>query len=53
MKYKVKQVHFVGIGGAATSKKQGPVTFFVTGCDWPRVAPAADRKSVSSRDNLR
>ena len=41
MKYKVKRVHFVGIGGADTSRKQGPVTFGVTGCDRPRVAPAA------------
>ena len=41
MKYKVKRVHFVGMGGADTSRKQGPVTFGVTGCDRPRVAPAA------------
>ena len=41
MKYKVKRVHFVGMGGADTSGKQGPVTIYVTGCDRPRVAPAA------------
>ena len=41
MMHKVRHVHFVGIGGAAMSRKQGPVTFFVTGCDRPRLAPAA------------
>ncbi len=41
MKYKVKRVHIVGIGGVAANRKQGPVTFVVTGCDRPRVAPAA------------
>ena len=41
MKYKVKRVHFVGIGGADTSRKQGPVALFVTGCDRPGVALAA------------
>ena len=33
MKYKVKRVHFVGRGGADTSRKQGPVAFYATGCD--------------------
>ena len=41
MKYKVKRVHFVGIGGTDTSRKQGPVAFGATGCDRPRVASAA------------
>ena len=41
MKYKVKRVHFVGIGGTATSRKQGPVALVATGCDRPRVASAA------------
>ena len=41
MKYKVKRVHFVGIGGADMSRKQGPVALGATGCDRPRVAPAA------------
>ncbi len=53
MKYKVKRVHFVGIGGADTSRKQGPVAFFATGCDRPRVAPAADRGAVSSGESRR
>ena len=48
MKYKVKRVHFVGIG-ADTSRKQGPVTLEVTGCDRPRVAPAADHVALSVR----
>ena len=41
MRYKVKRVHFVGIGGTDTSRKQGPVAFGATGCDRPRVASAA------------
>ena len=41
MKYKVKRVHFVGIGGTDTSRKQGPVAFHAAGCDRPRVASAA------------
>jgi hypothetical protein len=41
MKYKVKRVHFVSIGGTDTSRKQGPVAFGVTGCDRPRAASAA------------
>ena len=41
MKYKVKRVHFVGMGGADTSRKQGPFTIYVTGCDRPRVESAA------------
>jgi len=41
MKYKVKRVHFVSIGGTDTSRKQGPVAFGATGCDRPRVASAA------------
>lgn len=50
MKYKVKQVHFVGMGGADRSRKQGPVTLWVTGCDRPQMAPAADPVAVSSWD---
>jgi hypothetical protein len=42
MKHKVKHVHFVGKGGAAMSREQGPVAVGATGCDRPRVAPAAD-----------
>ena len=41
MKYKVKRVHFVGIGGTDTSRKQGPVALCAAGCDRPRVASAA------------
>ena len=41
MKHKVKHVHFVGIGGVAMSREQGPVTSWVTGCDRRRLAPAA------------
>jgi hypothetical protein len=53
MKYEVKRVHFVGIGGADTNRKQGPVTFRGTGCDRPRVAPPADCVLVSRRDGRR
>jgi len=53
MKHKVKRVHFVGGGGADTSRKQGPVAFFATGCDRPRVAPAADRAVSCSREDGR
>ena len=41
MRYKVKRVHFVGIGGVAASRKQGPVAWCATGCARPREAPAA------------
>jgi UDP-N-acetylmuramate-alanine ligase len=41
MMHKVEHVHFVGMGGVAMSREQGPVTFSVTGCDRPRLAPAA------------
>jgi hypothetical protein len=41
MKYKVKHVHLVGIGGADASRKQGPAAICAVGCDRPRVAPAA------------
>ena len=42
MKHKVKRVHFVGIGGTAASRKQGPVALCAAGCDRPRAASAAD-----------
>jgi hypothetical protein len=42
MKHKVKHVHFIGMGGVAMSRKQGPVAAFATGCDRPRLAPSAD-----------
>lgn len=42
MRHKVKHVHFVDIGGAAASSEQGPVAGYATGCERPRVAPAAD-----------
>jgi hypothetical protein len=42
MRHKVKRIHFVGRGGVAMSREQGPVTLEVTGCDRPRLAPAAD-----------
>jgi hypothetical protein len=41
MKYKVKPVHFVGIGGTDASRKQGPAAFCAAGCDRPRAASAA------------
>ena len=41
MKYKVKRVHFVGIGGTDASRKQGPAAFCAAGCDRPRAASAA------------
>lgn len=41
MRRKVKHVHFVGIGGAAVSREQGPAGL-KAGCDRPRLAPAAD-----------
>jgi hypothetical protein len=42
MKHKVKHVHFVGIGGVAMSRKQGPIAASAMGCDRPRLALAAD-----------
>ena len=42
VRHKVKHIHFVGGGGDAMSREQGPVAFGVTGCDRPRLAPAAD-----------
>ena len=53
MKYKVKHVHFVGGGGADTSRKPGPLTLAVRGCDWPRVAPAAGHIALTRPDDLR
>jgi len=44
MKYKVKRVHFVSIGGADTSSEQGPA--LCAGCERPRVAPAAGAMSL-------
>ena len=41
MKYKVKRVHFVGTGGTAASRKQGPAAPGAAGCDRPRAASAA------------
>jgi hypothetical protein len=41
MKYKVKPVHFVGIGGTDASRKQGPAALGAVGCDRPRAASAA------------
>jgi hypothetical protein len=41
MKHKVKHVHFVGIGGTAASREQGPVDGVLTGCDRPRAASDA------------
>lgn len=38
MKHKVRHVHFVGIGGIAMSREQGPR---LRGCDRPRMASAA------------
>ena len=40
MKHKVNHIHFVGKGGVATSREQGPLW----GCDRPRVARAADAR---------
>lgn len=39
MRHKVKHVHFVGIGGAAMSREQGPAAVGVrdaTGREWHR-----------------
>ena len=41
MKYKLERVPIVEMGGADMSRKQGPLTEFVRGCDRPRVALAA------------
>lgn len=41
MKYKVKKVQFVGIGGTGTSSEQGPARS--AGCERPRVTSAADQ----------
>jgi hypothetical protein len=40
MKYKVKKVHFVGIGGTGASSEQGPARS--AGCERPRAPSAAD-----------
>jgi hypothetical protein len=53
MRHKVKHVHFVGIGGAAMSREQGPAAVGATGCDRPRVASAADSVMLIDRDHLR
>ena len=53
MKYNVKRVHFVGMGGADTSRKQGPVAFGVAGCDRPRVASAAGFVVITDRGEAR
>jgi hypothetical protein len=53
MKYKVKRVHFAGMGGTATSRKQGPATLRAAGCDRPRVASAAGRIEAINLDNAR
>jgi hypothetical protein len=42
MKHKVRQIHFVGGGGTAASREQGPR---LRGRDRPRVASAADGRS--------
>jgi hypothetical protein len=42
MRHKVKPVHFVGMGGTAASREQGPVAVFAKGCDRPRAASAAE-----------
>ncbi len=44
MKYKVKKVHFVGIGGTGTSSEQGPAQR--AGCERPRVMSAVDQMRV-------
>ncbi len=41
MKYIVKRVHFIGIGGTDASRKQGPAALCAVGCDRPRAASAA------------
>lgn len=45
MRHKVKHVHFVGIGGVAMSREQGPAGL-LAGCDRLRLAPAADCDDV-------
>ena len=53
MKYKVKRVHFVGIGGTDTSRKQGPAAICAVGCDRPRVASAAGYIEAINVDGTR
>jgi hypothetical protein len=53
MKHKVKHVHFVGIGGVAMSREQGPVTYGVTGSARPRLAPAAAATVSSGAGSVR
>ncbi len=50
MRHKVKHVHFVGRGGAAMSREQEPAAVGATGCDRPRVTPAADSMMLIDRD---
>jgi hypothetical protein len=53
MKYKVKRVHFVGIGGTDASRKQVPAALGAVGCDQPRVASAAGCIEVINLDGVR
>ena len=53
MRHKVKHVYFVGGGGAAMSRERGPAAVGATGCDRPRVAPAADCVMLIDRNHLR
>jgi len=53
MRHKVKHVHFVGRGGAAMSREQGPIAVGATECDRPRVAPAADSEVLIISDGPR
>lgn len=41
MKYQVKRIYFVGIGGTSVSRKQGPAAFSAAGCDRPQAESAA------------
>jgi hypothetical protein len=52
MKHKLKHVHFIGGGGVAMSREQGPVALVVTGCDRPRLAPAADAVALADVGGL-
>ena len=49
MRHKVRQVHFVGRGGAHASREQGPATVCVAGCDRPRVWLAADSRALKEK----
>jgi hypothetical protein len=46
MRHKIRQVHFVGIGGTRASREQGPAQGVRAGCDRLRAWSAADSRTL-------